>query len=42
MVNDSLDEFFVFSELVAKALKIRAGDLHTQIAQMTLKDFLQQ
>jgi len=28
MVDDSLDDFLVLSELVAKTLKIGAGDLH--------------
>ena len=41
MVDDSLDDFLVLSELVAKTLKIGAGDLHAQIPQIALKNFLQ-
>jgi hypothetical protein len=42
MIDDSLDGFLIVSELVAKTLKISAGDLHARIAQMALKNFLQQ
>jgi hypothetical protein len=40
-IDDSFDEFLVASELIAKALKIGVGDLHTQIPQIALKNFLQ-
>src|ERR1044071_3687673 len=42
MVDDALNGFLIVSQLVAKTLKIGAGDLHAQIAQMTLKNFFQQ